>query len=211
MSPAPAGVEREIKLPVPDLDEVRLRLQAAGAELVTPNGFERNQVFDRREPSSQETLRAAGRLLRLRQDAAGVRLTYKGVARFERGAKIREERELVVDDAATAERLLAGLGFRPVRRYEKWRETWRLERVAVTLDRTPIGSFVELESLSPRRDEGCEPDRDLEDAAEALGLELDGAEPRSYLALYDAWRTRHPDAPVDMVFEARAVDRDRED
>jgi predicted adenylyl cyclase CyaB len=197
-APGSDGFERELKIAVADLHAVRARLSAVGAELVQPESFERNRVFDRAQGDS---LLAAGRLLRLREDASGARLTYKGPARFAQGVKIREEREVVIDDAETAVALLAGLGFEEARRYEKRRETWRLggdppeqgEAALVSLDRTPIGDFVEIEVGG---DEGS-----AMAVAGRLCLDPAAAEPRSYLALYDDWRARHPGAPRHMVFE----------
>ncbi|HVS15415.1 MAG TPA: class IV adenylate cyclase [Thermoanaerobaculia bacterium] len=195
MSPrAGDGFEREIKIPVADLGAVRRRLRRIGAELAQRESLERNRVFDR--AAGGESLLAGGRLLRLREDGSGARLTYKGPARFAQGVKIREERELAIDDAEIAVALLSGLGFEVARRYEKRRETWTLAAEPgaslVTLDRTPIGDFVEVEVAG----EAGSAVR----LALRLGLDPATAEPRSYLALYDDWRGRHPGAPRDMVF-----------
>ncbi|HVS63222.1 MAG TPA: class IV adenylate cyclase [Thermoanaerobaculia bacterium] len=197
----PAGVEREIKVPVAELAAVRDRLVAVGAVLEAPHALERNRVYERADGS--DPLLSSGRLLRLREDGAGARLTYKGVARFEAGQKIREEREIEVDSARAAAAILEGLGFVVVRRYEKRRETWRLGDVLVALDETPIGCFVELEAAGDRPDRAGsgEAGAEIETAARRLGLDPSRAEPRSYLALYEAWRARHPEAPPDMAFD----------
>ena len=197
----PAGVEREIKIPVAELAAVRERLVAVGAMLEAPRALERNRVYERADGS--DPLLSSGRLLRLREDGAGARLTYKGVARLEAGLKIRGEREIEVDSAGAAAAFLEGLGFVVVRRYEKRRETWRLGGVLVALDETPIGCFVELEATGDRPDRAGsrEAGAEIETAARRLGLDPARAEPRSYLALYEAWRTQHPEAPPDMAFD----------
>src|SRR5690554_5262668 len=64
--------EIELKLHVTDLDSVRRRLEAAGAELAAPRVYERNNRYD----DSKGNLSGAGDVLRLRQDTRA-RLTFK--------------------------------------------------------------------------------------------------------------------------------------
>lgn len=104
-----------------------------------------------------------------RKAGAGVRpqavLTYKGPAQEEGRAsfhghryKIREEHELLVDDAEAMARVFEGMGLRPWFRYEKYRTTYRLPGVAgllVELDETPIGEFLELEGDAAAIDRGA--------------------------------------------------------
>ncbi|MCZ6726535.1 MAG: class IV adenylate cyclase [Acidobacteria bacterium] len=176
--------ERELKLAVDDMAQLRQRLRACGATTLHEESFEDNQVWDRRGE-----LHAAGELLRLRTDGHGVRLTYKGPPSYEDGVKVRTELETTVASAASLEAILTALGYTCVRRYQKYREEWQLDGVIVALDRTPMGTFVEFEG---------------EGAVEvALRCECDLAEAleADYLALYDAFRRRHPAAPADMVFD----------
>ncbi len=187
------ATERELKIAVADLEPVRERLQALGAQAQSALGDERNWVFDRGADTPGELL-GSGRLLRLRSDPSGHRLTYKGVARFggSSGAlKEREEREVRVDDLGQARALLLGLGYRVVRRYEKRREEWRLGGSTVALDETPIGAFVEVEGS------------DAEAVAASLGLKPRHADRRSYLALWDDRRRTDPSLGPDMLFPAR--------
>lgn len=185
-----ASHEHEIKLAVEDLEPLRARLREIGAQCIRSEELETNTIFDWQDAVST-TLRASGRLLRLRQDGRGTRLTFKGRARFEAGVKVREERELSIEDAATAQALLEGIGLEPVQRYQKYRETWHLERTEVVLDRTPLGCFVEIELRAGGS---------VLDAARALGLGPERAETRSYLELWAEHRRRRPEAPRDMVF-----------
>ena len=177
--------ERELKLAVDDMALLRQRLRACGATPLHDESFEDNLVWDRRGE-----LRAAGELLRLRTDGRGVRLTFKGPPSYEDGVKVRTEHETAIESAARLGAILTALGFRCERRYQKYREEWQLEEVIVALDRTPMGSFVEFEGADAAAAAvrcGCDP---------AEALEAD------YLTLYDAFRRRHPAAPVDMVFGA---------
>ncbi len=181
-----SGEEREIKIPVADLAALRRRLEAAGARLEQTAVREQNTVYD----TSDLRLRAAGLLLRLRRVDRQWLLTYKGPATFAGGVKRREELEVEPGDGQVMELLLGRLGFRPVARYEKDRETWRHEGVAVTLDHTPMGDFVELEGGG-----------DLEALAAAVGLDPGRAVRGSYLELWEQYRRDHPalGLPADMV------------
>ena len=97
-------------------------------------------MFDRRDE-----LFGSSRLLRLRTDGSGCRLTFKGPPRFEENLKVRDEIEVTVAHAEAMRDLLVRLGYRVVRRYEKVREEWQLGATTVALDHTPIGDFVEFE------------------------------------------------------------------
>lgn len=178
-----AGEERELKFACDDLSRLRERLIAAEAERISASTKESNWVLDR-----DGELEGRGELLRVRAQGSDARCTFKGPARFEGGAKIRAEREVEVADHEDAIALLEALGFETSRRYEKFREAWRLGGVVVCLDHTPIGDFVEFE--------GSQADQ----VARRFGFSPEIAERANYLELYDAYRQEHPDAPEDMVF-----------
>ncbi|HTR03343.1 MAG TPA: class IV adenylate cyclase [Thermoanaerobaculia bacterium] len=184
--PAERREEIEVKLPASDLDAMRERLRSAGAELHAARHDESNDLYD--DPARK--LSGSGRTLRLRRAAGRSILTYKGVARFESGARVREEREVEVSDPGEAEGILTGLGLERRFRYEKRREEWRLGGCLVALDETPIGDFVEVEGSPP-------------DIRKLIGeLALDSAEaiPYSYPELYQRRRKEEPSLPPDMVW-----------
>lgn len=177
------GVEREIKIPVDDLDELRQRLIELEAERSSPLAFEDNWLWDR-----GEELASHGCILRLRQDRLGARLTFKGKAAFEGATKVRREHETRVQDHEALQGILEALGYRPVYRYQKRREEWQLGGITIALDHTPIGDYAEFEGAG------------AEKVAQRCGLDPSGAEPRSYPEIYADHRREHPDAPRDMVF-----------
>jgi adenylate cyclase class 2 len=179
-------LEQEMKIPVPSLAQVRRRLQERGGRLLDSAAFEDNWVLD----DGGRSLAAAGRLLRVRRFGTTCLITLKGAASFSGGVKTRTELETEVADADTALAILAGLGFGPVRRYQKRRETWSLERVTVALDETPMGSFVELEG------DGAA----LAGVASTLSLDPHDAARGTYLDLWTSFRATHPGVPEDMVF-----------
>jgi adenylate cyclase class 2 len=189
MSNAPP-VETELKIPIEDLAAVRARLEARGAHQIHPAQREINLLLD--GPAGEIT--ATGRVLRLRRIGDRSRLTLKGPATFAGNIKSREELEIEVSDLEALAAILARLGFEPVLRYEKDRETWRTSGVTVTLDHTPIGDFVELEGSAGQ----------LEAAAAELGLDVDSAVRGSYSDLWMSFRDLHPELnlPDDMVFSS---------
>ncbi len=180
---ATAGLERELKFACSELNALREKLVDAGAERVAPSSLEDNLVFDR-----AEELGGSRRLLRLRRDGSGARLTYKGPASFEDGVKVREERETEVTDADAVERILEALGYEVVRRYQKQREEWTVGGVVVALDHTPIGDYAEFEG------DGADK------LARRFGFEVESAERLNYLELYAEHKKANPSAPDDMVF-----------
>lgn len=180
--------ETEVKLPAADLAAVRDRLERSGAELASPRHDESNDLYD----DSMRQLSGSGRTVRLRRAGVQTTLTYKGSARFEDGAKVREERESEVSDAAEIDAILRALGLERRFRYEKRREEWRHADCLVALDETPIGNFVEIEGAPPAI-------RKL-----ITDLQLDPAEaiPYSYPELYQRRRKDDPSLPADMIWRS---------
>src|SRR5918999_552658 len=162
------NLERELKFRGAELDKLRDRLLELEAERVGPGAFEDNWILDR-----GDELLSSGRILRLRTDGARARLTFKGPMRLDGNVKVREEREVGLENAEEARALLENLGFETVRRYQKVREEWQLGGVTIALDHTPIGDFAEFEG------DGAET------VAKRCGFDPQKAERRSYLRLYE--------------------------
>jgi adenylate cyclase class 2 len=179
--------EIEIKLPVADLGAVREKLRARNARQLTTPHSESNDLYDLADGS----LAKGGRVLRLRRTEDGATLTFKGPARFEEGAKTREERETGVSDPNEMDRILAALGFHRRFRYEKRREEWSLDDCVIALDETPIGTFAEVEGdpAAIRR------------ALQHLGLDPAESLPYSYAELYARRRREDPTLPADMLLD----------
>ena len=167
--------EVEVKFLVRDLPALEARLIELGAALATPRVFETNLRFDTRE----RAFRTSGQALRLRYDTRAV-LTYKGPARGEGGASSRQEIELQVDDFNAARRFLEALGYQVMVIYEKYRMTYRMDDVLVTLDEMPYGTFTEIEYAG----EG-DAFTAIHSAADALHLNWDARCISSYLGLFD--------------------------
>jgi adenylate cyclase class 2 len=161
--------EREAKLPVEAAD-ARRRLEEGEAVLLVPRHHEENWLLD----SADNAILSAGCLLRVRRDAGGWLLTFKGPGEVEGGHKVREEIETRVDDGEILLRILQASGFRVIWRYEKRRTAWSMGDVRVFLDETPAGDYLELEG-----DEGA-----TEEAARSLGYDPAGFVALTYAEIH---------------------------
>jgi len=134
------SVETEVKFHVPDPPAMRAELLSLGARS-RGRSHERNIRFE----NEARGLRGAGSLLRLRRDRTST-LTYKcAPAQTDPEFKQLTELEVDVSDFDTMRLILASLGFHSEQVYEKWRETFVLDRTAFCLDDLPFGSFLEIE------------------------------------------------------------------
>ena len=168
------GQEIEVKFYLRDLAVLRQRLVELGAELAQERVHEVNLRFDTRE----KALLRAKQVLRLRQDTEA-RLTFKGPGQEQAGAQFRQELEFTVSDFTTARRLLEALGFQVYMMYEKYRTTYRLGEVLVTLDEMPYGDFAEIEG----------PDgKTIEQTAARLRLDWGRRSLESYTFLFEKAR-----------------------
>lgn len=137
----PGAVESEVKLRIARPHDARAALARLGAERVRARHFEDNVLFD----DAASSLVSGGRALRVRRTDQGGVLTYKGARADRDGVKTRPEIETTVADADALQGVLQALGFRPVFRYQKYREVYRWDGVEIVVDETPIGSFLEIE------------------------------------------------------------------
>ena len=189
--------EVEVKVPA-DVDAVRDRLRAAGAERVNARR-QRDAYYDAPHRDFAETDEA----LRIRREtplldgiggttetgsaadstAETTKLTYKG-PRLDEGSKTREEHETGVDDGEAMAGALSGLGFEPAAVVEKRREFWSFAGFTVTLDAVDgVGEYVDIEREVDDED-AIEATRDEALAAlDRLGLDGGSQVRTSYLGL----------------------------
>jgi adenylate cyclase, class 2 len=138
-------LETEIKVRIADPKLIRAKLLSLGAIVRHERHRESNVLFD----FADGRLRAGGSAMRLRLSGRRAVLTFKGPALHSRRFKIREENETEVRNLRQARRILQGLGLRPVFRYTKIRTDLFLSKVAVSVDETALGFFLELEGERP--------------------------------------------------------------
>ncbi len=181
--------EIEVKFYLRSLPALADRLQALGARLVSKRVFELNLRFDLPDGD----LARAHQVLRLRRDEHAV-MTYKGPSQGGKSAAVRQEVEFQVSNFDSARRLLEALGYQVSVIYEKYRATYELGDVLVTLDELPYGSFAEVKSsgggagaMTPAGDADSAVSS-LRTAAAALRLDWEARITSSYLALFDHLR-----------------------
>jgi adenylate cyclase class 2 len=177
--------EIEVKFPLRERNELVRKLHEIGAQRLYPETFEDNIVLDRRGE-----LRTRGALLRVRKFGKYSIATYKGPMSIEGGVKSREEVQTGVESFELAIQLFDSLGFKPVFRYQKFREVWRLREVEVVLDRTPIGDYFEIEG----------PMETIRSVAAELGMNMDHAIRQTYADLYRQARRTRSDLGENMIF-----------
>ena len=134
-------IETEVKLKIASVEAAHEALDRIGARATRARHIEDNLLFD----LEGKVLRARGHLLRLRETPSGAVLTFKGPYRVEDGIKSREEIEAGSADGSALRAILNRLGFAPVFRYQKYRETFAWQGQEIVVDETPIGIFLEIE------------------------------------------------------------------
>ncbi|MFZ7127746.1 MAG: class IV adenylate cyclase [Desulfobacterales bacterium] len=134
------GIEIEVKFYVDQEAHLRHRIMDLGAA-AEGRCFETNHRYD----DAAGSLLEKRVLLRLRRDRRS-RMTVKlPTASSDDQFKVHRELEVAVSDFATADRILDALGFRRIQRYEKWRESFRIDDAVLCLDSLPYGTFLEIE------------------------------------------------------------------
>ena len=165
------GQEIEVKFYLRDQAGLRQRLLGLGALPAQERVHEVNLRFD----TPEHALSQAGQVLRLRQDTEA-RLTFKGAGQEQAGARLRQELEFTVGDFEAARQVFEALGFQVYMMYEKYRATYRLGQVLVTLDEMPYGNFAEIEG----------PDGEtIRQAAGQLGLDWEARSLDAYTFLFE--------------------------
>ena len=174
-------VEIEVKLKVKSPSEIEQKLAEFGAEFLAEQ-LQTDYLFD----DAKAALTATDRCLRLRrQSVAGIErffLTYKG-AKEKSNFKKRQEIEIEIIEAKSAQKLLSALGYEKVMVIEKKRRLWQLGGCSVALDQLPLlGAFVEVEGPD---------DKTITDVQNDLGLADLPHIAKSYAQLTKEERDRH--------------------
>jgi adenylate cyclase class 2 len=177
--------EIEIKFALKDRNELVRKLHELGAQRLYAETFEDNIVLDRRGE-----LRTRGALLRVRKFGRYSIVTFKGPVAFDGAVKTRDEVQTGVESFELAIALFDTLGYKPVFRYQKYREVWRVRETEVVLDRTPIGDYFEIEGHLDA----------IRSLAHELGMNPDQGIRQTYADLYRQHRRSRGDLPENMVF-----------
>ena len=187
ISPRRMPIENEIKLRIADVEPVRQQIAALAYTVVHQRTYENNVLFD----TADRSLRQSRRLLRLRTAGGRTIVTFKGPGR--KGPhKTREEIEFTASSADAVLALFEQLSFAPVFRYEKYRTEYAKDGApgVITVDETPIGSFLELEG----------PPEWVDTTAHELRFSSADYIKDSYASLYVEHCREQGTEPSDMLF-----------
>jgi adenylate cyclase class 2 len=179
--------ELELKLYISDLTALKRKLEALGACNVKPRVHEYNLRFDTHDGQLTRT----AQVLRLRQDTTA-KLTYKGSGEMVDGVLSRKEIEFTISDFDAARNFFQALGYQVIVIYEKYRTTYELQGVEVTLDEMPYGNFVEIEGADTKT---------INDIADKLGVNRSVSIASSYTTLFDRLHASRGFTFRDLTFE----------
>jgi predicted adenylyl cyclase CyaB len=133
--------EIEVKIRIGDPKAARARLLGLGAVVCRDRFLEENTLYD--FPDGR--FAAARQAIRVRKSGKRASLTFKGAPQKSRSFKVREEFETAVLNSGQVRRILKALGLQPSFAYRKHRTVLRQGRLAISLDETQVGAFLELE------------------------------------------------------------------
>jgi adenylate cyclase class 2 len=168
------SLEIEIKFLVSDLKTMRDQILKLGAHH-EGRSFETNIRFE----DQTNSLIAKKALLRLRKDRRTT-LTYKYEPYVnEVDYKIFKELEVEVSDFAQMGQILESLGYHREQIYEKWRDSYTLERTSCCIDEMPFGSFLEIEGGK----------KDIKDVAIKIGMQWEKRIVLNYFEVFEILRT----------------------
>lgn len=137
--------ECEVKILGVEVEALKVALITAGAECVFSGKME-VCYFDH----TDERIRKAGELFRLRRLGERVELTYKRDFREEGGCKIAEELEVTVSDFDQAQRIILAAGFKLAKSYRKIRHHFKKNQVQFVIDEYPgLDPYLEIEASTP--------------------------------------------------------------
>ena len=138
-------IEVKIEVSEAELESLRVQLETAGFSKTATRQKEENLLFD----FSDRRLTNSGCALRLRKYGDKKVMTYKGPRKADPLLKIREEIETLLTDFKAAQSIFEAIGLEVTFSYGKYREKYSLENesdpVAICIDETPVGNFVEIE------------------------------------------------------------------
>lgn len=180
-------IETEVKFRILNSSAIEGRLITLGAILEHPKILETNLRLDTPDLS----LKRNKQVLRLRRDNK-VKLAFKGPAKWSNGVSSREEYEFSVGDYETAKKFVNALGYQSQVIYEKYRTTYLLNGLMITIDELPYGLFIEIEGADAEAIKNCGND---------LKLNWENRLEDSYLSLFDRTKKSHGLPFRDLTFE----------
>jgi len=180
-------IEKEAKFYIRDLENIERKIKDLGGVNIQPRVFESNLRFD----TPKGKLVASYQVLRLRLDTRA-RLTYKGPSDPNSEVSARLEYEVEISDLTTGRHILEALGYQVVTIYEKYRTSYALDDVEISLDEMPFGSFMEIEGADKQH---------IQQMADRLDLNWENRSALSYLRIFSQVKERLGLSIRDLTFE----------
>ncbi len=180
-------IEREAKFYIRDLKKIEQQIKDFNGIVIQPRVLESNFRFD----THKRELSASYQVLRLRHDTHS-RLTYKEPADPNSGVSARLEYEVEISDLNAAKHMLEALGYEVITIYEKYRVSYSLDNVEISLDEMPFGFFMEIEGSSTRQ---------IRLMAEKLHLNWKNRSSLSYMRIFSQVKERLGLSMRDLTFD----------
>jgi adenylate cyclase class 2 len=136
--------QNEAKFIDVDHEDIKKRLTAIMAKLVTPKRLMRSAVLDYPD---HELNRQHNGLVRLRDEGDSIKLTYKEVTEQQAGGI--KQIDLAISSFEDGVELFEKLDLKVLSLQESKRETWQVENVYVRLEEWPwVNTYIEIEGPS---------------------------------------------------------------
>lgn len=133
-------IEMKFLLPSYGKEELIKKLINLGA-IDKGKKFENNILFD----TEDKALDKKDYLLRLRRVNDRNILTFKGAAKKNVSFKIRKEIESEISDFDNMIEILKSIGYQIKFIYQKYRSSFHLNNLDITIDELPFGTYIEIE------------------------------------------------------------------
>jgi len=179
--------EIETKFKIKNPGGFRKRVKTIGAEFISRD-FEHDIYYNQPERMAPvSTVR-----LRIVNKAEGLFTLKSAVSgNNSRNLKIRKEWETSIGNPDVFKAILQELGFCPYREKEKIRETYRLKKALICLDRIPfIGWYAEIEGKEPQ----------IKRIAGQIGLNFKKSIPESYFELFNYYKAIKKKPDLKLLF-----------
>jgi len=180
-------IEKEAKFYIRDLKKTEQHIKDLGGVVTQPRVLESNLRFDTHE----RELSVSYQVLRLRQDTRA-RLTYKGPADPNSEVSARLEFEVELSDLTTGRHIFEVLGYEVITIYEKFRASYSLDNVELSLDEMPFGEFMEIEGGDAQQ---------IRQMSDKLKLKWENRSSLSYLRLFSQVKDRLGLSMRDLTFD----------
>ena len=134
--------EIEVKFVGVDIDDVRRRLNAAGATLEHPLRLMRRVIIEQPEHRAEHSF------IRVRDEGDKTTLTFKRRKTMDmaKDAHNTQELEVVVSDFNNTVEIFKEAGWPPISYQESKRETWKFDETEIVIDVWPwISPYIEIE------------------------------------------------------------------